>query len=482
MRPELSSSESFARRLADSEHQHEEVGRHAQATGQTGAGATATGHTRKSTVQAYSQPSAAYPQVAPTMSHAPGETRTGTLSTDAQTAHEDKQAAAGAQDDSAVGTASASQISQAATNQGAPPDAGDLHPGASTGLVSNLSSDARETSVTAKTSTGAVETADGDAPSTDIPSTQQPGGAIAANLASDPASLTEEDLKSFSAMLQGASPAAAVTPGTEKAGNSASPEGVPGAGSSTSGRDKTGAAGKPTTKANNTLGASTAASAPPAVPIAPKFGQGANAASFLTAGNPHPGTADEHTALQQTASTVAAPQTPVERSAEGASTSSSVPLPLPSSTSSTHGNEEPPALGSAQLIQTLHQSEMKIGLNSQEFGNISISTSLNHQMLSAQISLDHASLGHALTAQLSAIEEKLGSAYGLQTSVTVSNQNSSAGQGSTGGEQQASSRDSFRSVGGAGSSGGNSQQTAAPLDFLVANGASLNPGRLDITI
>jgi hypothetical protein len=103
-------------------------------------------------------------------------------------------------------------------------------------------------------------------------------------------------------------------------------------------------------------------------------------------------------------------------------------------------------------------------------------------MLSAQISLDHASLGHALTAQLSAIEEKLGSAYGLQTSVTVSNQNSSAGQGSTGGEQQASSRDSFRSVGGAGSSGGNSQQTAAPLDFLVANGASLNPGRLDITI
>jgi hypothetical protein len=78
-----------------------------------------------------------------------------------------------------------------------------------------------------------------------------------------------------------------------------------------------------------------------------------------------------------------------------------------------------PTLSGARLIQSIHQSEMKLGMNSAEFGNISISTSVTHQALSAQISLDHSELGRALAAHLPAMEEKLSNAYGLQAKVEV---------------------------------------------------------------
>jgi hypothetical protein len=101
-----------------------------------------------------------------------------------------------------------------------------------------------------------------------------------------------------------------------------------------------------------------------------------------------------------------------------------------------------PAVNSAQLIQSVHRSEMRLGMQSAEFGNISISTSLNHQSLSAQISVDHPELGRALAVHLPAMEQKLGSAYGLQAKVDLNGGNSSAstasGQDSQGGRQQQS--------------------------------------------
>ncbi len=76
-------------------------------------------------------------------------------------------------------------------------------------------------------------------------------------------------------------------------------------------------------------------------------------------------------------------------------------------------------LSGVRLIQTVHQSEMKLGMNSAEFGNISISTSVTHQALSAQISVDHSELGRMLAAHMPAMEERLGNAYGLQARVEV---------------------------------------------------------------
>ncbi len=86
-----------------------------------------------------------------------------------------------------------------------------------------------------------------------------------------------------------------------------------------------------------------------------------------------------------------------------------------------------PMVNSAQLIQSMHHSEMRLGMQSAEFGNISISTSLNHQSLSTQISINHAELGRALAIHLPAIEEKLSAAYGLSARVQVHDENSFSG-------------------------------------------------------
>jgi len=85
----------------------------------------------------------------------------------------------------------------------------------------------------------------------------------------------------------------------------------------------------------------------------------------------------------------------------------------------------------AQLIQAMHQSEMRMGMNSAEFGSISISAAVTHQTLSAQISLDHVELSRALMAQLPEIEKRLGSAYGLPSRVEVRDSSSSSQQGSS---------------------------------------------------
>ena len=90
------------------------------------------------------------------------------------------------------------------------------------------------------------------------------------------------------------------------------------------------------------------------------------------------------------------------------------------------------ALNSAQLIQSMHSSEMKLGMQSAEFGNISITTSLSHQTLSAQISLDHSELSRALAVHLPAIEEKLGSAYGMQAKVELRDSNMPSSSGDSG--------------------------------------------------
>ena len=134
----------------------------------------------------------------------------------------------------------------------------------------------------------------------------------------------------------------------------------------------------------------------------------------------------------------------------------------------------------AQLIQAMHQSEMRMGMNSAEFGNISISAAVSHQMLSAQISLNHAELSRALTAQLPDIEKKLGNAYGLPSRVEVRDGSSTAQQGSSqrNGEQ---SQGSFTGVASASSQGlasaGFVSESASTTTYMPAAGA-----RLDILI
>ncbi len=122
-------------------------------------------------------------------------------------------------------------------------------------------------------------------------------------------------------------------------------------------------------------------------------------------------------------------------------------------------------LSGASLTRSVHQSEMKIGMNSEEFGSISIQTSVTRQTLSTQISVEHAALGTALMTHIPSMQERLGSSYGLQTRVEVSRSSgdasgSAAGSSSGGRREQASdaTRGSYATPGAA---AGLSQSTAS---------------------
>jgi hypothetical protein len=157
--------------------------------------------------------------------------------------------------------------------------------------------------------------------------------------------------------------------------------------------------------------------------------------------------------------------------------------PLPAQTSSTDNTQAAHALSSAQLIQSARGSEMRLGMQSAEFGNISINTSLNRQALSAQISFDHSALGHALAAHLPAIAEKLGSAYGVQAKVELRDTGSNSSLNDSGNKESKGDR---RSQGGNnGTSAGGTQGPIGALtgsNFTSTSSPTATLSRLDIRI
>lgn len=81
-----------------------------------------------------------------------------------------------------------------------------------------------------------------------------------------------------------------------------------------------------------------------------------------------------------------------------------------------------PATGSintARLIQTMSESEMRVGMHSAEFGDISIRTMVSPLQMTAQISVDHGDLGKAISAHIPSMQEKLGGELGLKALVEV---------------------------------------------------------------
>ncbi len=82
-------------------------------------------------------------------------------------------------------------------------------------------------------------------------------------------------------------------------------------------------------------------------------------------------------------------------------------------------------INSVKLIQAMGQTEMRVGLQSNEFGDISIRTSVSQQQIQTQISLDHSELSQAIAAHISSVQTKLGDEHGLQASIQINNQGSS---------------------------------------------------------
>jgi hypothetical protein len=146
-------------------------------------------------------------------------------------------------------------------------------------------------------------------------------------------------------------------------------------------------------------------------------------------------------------------------------------------------------INSAKLIQSIGQTEMRVGLRSNDFGNISISTSATRDLISAQISLDHGELARTLAVHLPEMQARFGGAQAMDVRIDMNGQatgqgagtaasmsDGSAADGSRGERQQkgsAASRESSDSFAGP----GNSISAAT----MISGEARLNGG-LDIRI
>jgi hypothetical protein len=103
----------------------------------------------------------------------------------------------------------------------------------------------------------------------------------------------------------------------------------------------------------------------------------------------------------------------------GATRAAGQPLPQQS------GDAATAAINNARLIQSMSQTEMRVGMHSAEFGEISIRTMVSQQQLTAQISVDHGDLASTISTHIPAMQEKLGGDTGLKALVEVSQGNMS---------------------------------------------------------
>jgi hypothetical protein len=115
--------------------------------------------------------------------------------------------------------------------------------------------------------------------------------------------------------------------------------------------------------------------------------------------------------------------------------------PRPAVPSAPAADPSLPTINTARLIQTANQSEMRVGLRSTDFGNISISTSTTRDTISAQISLDHGELAKTLVAHLPEMQARLGGERPMEVRIDMNGQSTgqSMGQAPSQGQGNSSS-------------------------------------------
>lgn len=154
----------------------------------------------------------------------------------------------------------------------------------------------------------------------------------------------------------------------------------------------------------------------------------------------------------------------------------------PEAPASTHmAGDEPVAssgINAAKLIQSMGASEMRVGMHSTEFGDISIRTTISQQQMVTQISLSHNDLSQAISAHVATVQAKLGEDYGLHASIEINNHGSALS-----GDSQNSSQQEQRSL--TGSNRGKSVAAPSVNDSGIGPGAMASVGNrygLDIRI
>lgn len=115
--------------------------------------------------------------------------------------------------------------------------------------------------------------------------------------------------------------------------------------------------------------------------------------------------------------TIAASDSGSHRNAESGSVTSD-PLTTAASAGAT-------GINAARVIQSMSGTEMRVGMHSSDFGEISIHTTLSPLQLQTQISVNHSELGSAIATHIPAMQAKLGSEHGVHASIEVSQTGSS---------------------------------------------------------
>lgn len=116
--------------------------------------------------------------------------------------------------------------------------------------------------------------------------------------------------------------------------------------------------------------------------------------------------------------------------ADSASSSRTLDNPVHASTALP---QTAPGINTAKLVQSMGQTEMRVGMRSNEFGNISISTAAGKDQVSAQISLEHGELAKTIAAHLPEIQARLGSNQPLDVRIDMNGAATRQGAGSFGG-------------------------------------------------
>ncbi len=171
--------------------------------------------------------------------------------------------------------------------------------------------------------------------------------------------------------------------------------------------------------------------------------------------------------------TTAGHETPSELSLAGTlPTSQSGAMHLPDSNAA---NPALPQINTARVLGSMAGTELRVGMHSQEFGSVSIATSVSPGGVAAQIALDHAELGKALAAHLPGIEEKLGHALGVQARVEVLGTGTGVGSGGSAPREGSGGRTdrSFTSNSAGASTTRDPYRTQAPPEALEQAGSGL---------
>jgi len=210
--------------------------------------------------------------------------------------------------------------------------------------------------------------------------------------------------------------------------------------------------------------------------------QGQNAVSFQTNYANH-----QAAAMVQPQSTVSALLTP-STSQHAGTTSSAVSSPLTTASASDGLVQSSSAINSAKLINTMGQSEMRVGMRSDEFGTISISTTSSKDVITTQISLDHGELAKTLAAQLPEMQARLGSSQTVNVHIDMNSSGAGQGTDTSGNTANSSSnqshRDGQQSTYAASSYGSNSivESQLSPVIATATSGYGSANSRLDIRV